>query len=176
MEPYEILKTLREKRGLTQEQLAEALGVTVGAVHKWEAKLSTPELNLITELADFFDVSVAALLGYRMRNNSLKAVTDRLAYAISSEDPAGIAEAEKALKRFPHAFDIVYHSAVLYMIFGCKSREQDLLDRAYRLGIRAFWNFAQVDLKYPRDAIVVNVHLSDSLYTLGYRMNEKGKG
>ena len=126
----ENIRSYRKQRGLTQEQLAEALGVTVGAVHKWEANLSIPELNLITELADFFDVSVDALLGYRMRNNSLKAVTDRLAYAISSEDPAGIAEAEKALKRFPHAFDIVYHSAVLYMIFGCKSREPDLLDRA----------------------------------------------
>ena len=126
----ENIRGYRKQRGLTQEQLAEALGVTVGAVHKWEAKLSTPELNLITEMADFFDVSVDALLGYRMKDNSMKAVTDRLACAISSEDPAGIAEAEKALKRFPHSFDIVYHSAVLYMIFGCKSRDPDLLDRA----------------------------------------------
>ena len=48
---------------------------------------------------------------------------------------------------------------------------QKILDRLYALGIRAFWNFAQVDLKYPRDAVVVNVHLSDTLYTLGYRMH-----
>ena len=48
---------------------------------------------------------------------------------------------------------------------------QEALDRLYALGIRGFWNFAPVDLKYPRDAVVVNVHLSDSLYTLGYRMN-----
>ena len=48
---------------------------------------------------------------------------------------------------------------------------QETLDRLYALGIRGFWNFAQVNLKYPRDAVVVNVHLSDSLYTLGYRMN-----
>ena len=126
----ENIRDYRKQRGLTQEQLAEALGVTVGAVHKWEAKLSTPELNLITEMADFFDVSVDALLGYRMKDNSLQAVADRLACAIRGEDPAGIAEAEKALKRFPHSFDIVYHSAILYMIFGCKSREPDLLDRA----------------------------------------------
>ena len=130
MKLAENIRGCRKQRGLTQEQLAEALGVTVGAVHKWEAKLSIPELNLITEMADFFDVSVDALLGYRMKDNSLKAVTDRLASAIHSEDPAGITEAEKALKRFPHSFDIVYHSAVLYMIFGCKSREPDLLNRA----------------------------------------------
>lgn len=126
----ENIRSYRKQRGLTQEQLAEALGVTVGAVHKWEAKLSTPELNLITEMADFFDISVDALLGYQMKDNSLKAVTDRLECAIRSENPAGITEAEKALKRFPHFFDVVYHCAVLYMIFGCKSREPDLLDRA----------------------------------------------
>ena len=133
MKLAENIRGYRKQRGLTQEQLAEALGVTVGAVHKWEAKLSTPELNLITEMADFFDVSVDALLGYRMKDNSLKAVTERLVSAIHSEDPAGIAEAEKALKRFPHSFDIVFHSAVLYMIFGCRSREPDLLDRAAEL-------------------------------------------
>ena len=53
---------------------------------------------------------------------------------------------------------------------------QSVADQLVCGGVRALWNFAQVDLKYPRDAIVVNVHLSDSLYTLGYRMNEKEKG
>ena len=52
------------------------------------------------------------------------------------------------------------------------SAAQEMLDQVYQLGIRAFWNFAPVDLHYPQDAIVMNVHLSDTLYTLGYRMNE----
>jgi len=52
------------------------------------------------------------------------------------------------------------------------SEAQASLDRAYRLGVRSFWNFAPVDLSYPQDAVVVNAHLSDTLYTLGYRMNE----
>ncbi len=54
------------------------------------------------------------------------------------------------------------------------SEAQKVLDRLYVLGVRAFWNFAPVDLKYPRDAVVVNAHLSDSLYTLGYLMNHTG--
>ena len=47
---------------------------------------------------------------------------------------------------------------------------QDTLERLYALGVRAFWNFAPVELKVPRDAVVENVRLSDSLYMLGYRM------
>ena len=47
---------------------------------------------------------------------------------------------------------------------------QEALERVYALGIRAVWNFAPVDLKHPKDMAVVNVHLSDTLYTLSYRM------
>lgn len=52
---------------------------------------------------------------------------------------------------------------------------QDALDRLYGLGIRAAWNFAPVDLHYPEDMIVVNVHLSDSLHILSYRMNHRAE-
>lgn len=47
------LREFRKKQGLTQEQLAEAMGVTVGAVSKWESGASTPDVSLILELADF---------------------------------------------------------------------------------------------------------------------------
>ncbi|MFQ9805283.1 MAG: helix-turn-helix transcriptional regulator [Christensenellales bacterium] len=49
----EHIRSLRKARGLTQEQLAEALGVTVGAVYKWESRLSLPELPMLVQLADF---------------------------------------------------------------------------------------------------------------------------
>ena len=50
----------RREKNLTQEQLAEALGVTAGAVYKWESRLSLPELPMLVQLADFFDTSVDA--------------------------------------------------------------------------------------------------------------------
>ena len=51
----EHIRSLRKAHGLTQEQLAEALGVTAGAVYKWESRLSLPELPMLVQLADFFD-------------------------------------------------------------------------------------------------------------------------
>lgn len=47
---------------------------------------------------------------------------------------------------------------------------QDTLDRLYAGGVRAVWNFAPTDLNHPNAMIVVNVHLSDSLQVLSYRM------
>ncbi len=41
----------------------------------------------------------------------------------------------------------------------------------YRYGVRAIWNFAHVDLNLPEDAFVENVHLSESLMQLSYRLN-----
>ena len=50
---------------------------------------------------------------------------------------------------------------------------QDTADVLVRGGVRAIWNFAPVDLNLPDGVAVNNVHLSDSLHILSYRMNEK---
>lgn len=47
---------------------------------------------------------------------------------------------------------------------------QESIDRLYACGVRAVWNFAPTDLTHPDDMIVVNVHLSDSLQILSYRI------
>ena len=51
-----------------------------------------------------------------------------------------------------------------------KRYAQEALERLYRSGVRAIWNFAPTDLTHPEDMLVVNVHLSDSLQQLSYRM------
>ena len=58
--PANISK-LRKEHAMTQEQLAEALGVTFASVSKWERGVATPELNLIAEMADLFGVSFDAI-------------------------------------------------------------------------------------------------------------------
>ena len=129
----ESIRTFRKERGLTQEQLAEVLGVTVGAVYKWEAGLSTPELPLIVEMADFFDTSVDVLLGYTLKDNRIDATAQRLLHCQQSKDLSGLNEAEKALKKYPNSFDIVYRSAMLYQALGLYKRDNAKLRRALEL-------------------------------------------
>ena len=53
----------RKRLKLTQEQLAESLGVTAQAVSKWENDQSCPDINMLPKLAQLFGVSVDSLLG-----------------------------------------------------------------------------------------------------------------
>ena len=52
----ENIRSCRKSLGLTQEQLAERLGVTLGAVSKWERGSSEPELSYIMGLAELFHI------------------------------------------------------------------------------------------------------------------------
>jgi len=52
------IKKLREEEGVTQQQLADALGVTFQAVSKWECGATAPDVAMLPEIAEFFGVSV----------------------------------------------------------------------------------------------------------------------
>ncbi|MBP5727022.1 MAG: helix-turn-helix transcriptional regulator [Clostridia bacterium] len=129
----ENIRAFRKQRSLTQEQLSEALGVTPGAVYKWEAGLSVPELPVIVMLADFFDTSVDVLLGYKIRSNSMDAISDRLNTYVRNSDPAALPEAEKALKKYPNSFTVVHGCAQVYNVFGSENHDPVYLRRALEL-------------------------------------------
>ena len=51
-----FLKELRLEKEMTQEQLAEQVGVSRRTVSRWETGNNLPDLSVIVELADFYDV------------------------------------------------------------------------------------------------------------------------
>ena len=51
-----------------------------------------------------------------------------------------------------------------------KTKAPEIADRLVGAGIKAIWNFAHVDLNVPDDVVVENVHLSESLMRLSYRV------
>ena len=57
-----MIAELRKRRGMTQLELAEQMGVTDKAVSKWERELSCPDIGSIPKLAEIFGVSVEELL------------------------------------------------------------------------------------------------------------------
>jgi len=60
----ENIKTLRTAKNLTQEKLADFLGVSFQAISKWERGETVPDIYMIPAIADFFNVSTDFLLGH----------------------------------------------------------------------------------------------------------------
>ncbi len=70
--------------------------------------------------------------------------------------------------------DFILHNPVDIAMLCVPYRETaTVADRVARLGVKGLWNFSPMDLKIPYDVIVENVHLSDSLMVLGYKLNDK---
>ena len=57
------VRSTREKLNLTQEDVAQRLGVTASAVSTWEAGRARPRLDKLTQLADLFGITVSELMG-----------------------------------------------------------------------------------------------------------------
>lgn len=137
----ENIRAFRKERKFTQEQLAEALGVTVGAVSKWESGSSMPDISLIVEMADFFETSVDVLLGYEWRRGGMGLAVERIRELKNAKRfEEATSEAEKSLQKYPNAFDVVFYSAVMYITKGieCGSkksfrRAQTLFERSLEL-------------------------------------------
>lgn len=57
------LKIFRKRKGLTQENVAEALNVVRQTISKWEKGISVPDADMLMKLAEILDVSVSELIG-----------------------------------------------------------------------------------------------------------------
>lgn len=67
----QILKELRTERGLTQVEVARAIGVAQGTIYFWENSINEPTAAYLIKLAQYFNVSVDELLGVDNREREL---------------------------------------------------------------------------------------------------------
>ena len=74
-----FLRELRKEKQLTQEQLAERFGVTSRSVSRWETDSNMPDLSILVELADFYDVDIRDIIdGERKGEDMNKEEKERL--------------------------------------------------------------------------------------------------
>ena len=115
----ENIKLYRRGSNMTQEQLAEAVGVTVGAVSKWESGATVPDLSTLMALAELFQISLDALLGFRLKGESGDTMADAIKACTGERDwEKGRRQVEAALQRFPNHFGVVHRSAEFYEMMG----------------------------------------------------------
>ena len=128
------IRDYRKSMGLTQEQLAERLQITLGTVSKWERGSSEPDLGYIMDLAELFHVSVDALIGFSMRGADADEEADRieeLANKLTFEELE--AECENALRKFPNHFRTVLLAAAFSRRSGTLQKNETYIKRALGL-------------------------------------------
>lgn len=72
----ENLSKLRKERGLTTQQVGEALKIAKGTLNHWETGRCEPNISMLKKLADFFCVSIDYLVGATPRISSGETLTD----------------------------------------------------------------------------------------------------
>ena len=77
-----FLRELRKERGITQEDLAEKLNVSSRTISRWETGSNMPDISLLIEIADFFDVSIPEIINGERKsekmNEEVKEVAEKL--------------------------------------------------------------------------------------------------
>ena len=71
----QFLRECRKEKGITQEQLAEMLGVTNRSVSRWENGSNLPDLDILIEMADYYDVELTKWMHLLFIGGFVAAVT-----------------------------------------------------------------------------------------------------
>lgn len=90
-----FLKLLRKEKGITQEQFAEYLGTSGRTISRWETGNNMPDISLLVEIADFFDVSIPEIINGERKSENMNEEVKEVAETLSDY---ATAEKEKIIK------------------------------------------------------------------------------
>ena len=104
------IKRLRREKDLTQEQLAEYLGITSRAISQWECDKTAPDISQLPLLCNIFEVSSDELLGIDVLNKNKQIdelYNEMYQTAADGNQTKAIELAERALMRFPSSYKLM---------------------------------------------------------------------
>lgn len=114
----ENIVRFRHEKKITQEQLAQFLGVTKAAVSKWETKQSTPDIMILPGLANFFDVTVDELIGYnpQLSKEQIQKLYQEFAAEFATHPFEEVMEKTRAyVKRYYSCYPFLQQICVLWL-------------------------------------------------------------
>lgn len=125
----ENIKRLRRERDMTQEELAELLGVSFQSVSRWETGACYPDTELLPDIAAFFGVSADALMGLDAAREeaAVRAILDEFQVSISDGDIENcIKIAREGLKVHPSSYALM--NKLMYALFMATDDTADIPD------------------------------------------------
>ena len=110
-----FLKLLRKEKNLTQEQLVEQLGVSNRTVSRWENGNNMPDISLLSEIAEFYDVSIPELIYGERKSENMREEAKEVAETMSDYAKA---EKETLVKSIRNMSLIGLIALIIYMVLG----------------------------------------------------------
>ena len=125
----ERIASLRKTKGISQEELADALMTSRQAISKWERGESDPDISRLKELAVYFNVSIDYLLGYDVESTSVKGFIERIKKCEENDSlDINIDEIRTIVSKNKNNFELIgYVIEYLGTYYGMK-REDEVLD------------------------------------------------
>ncbi len=123
------IKKLRRERDMTQEQLADALGITANAVSQWECDRTAPNISQLPVLANLFETTIDALFEYD--DASKKADVEKFFRQIREELPEDdmaqrLKLGKEYIAKYPKNYDIAHETCWIIAWSDKKVREENL--------------------------------------------------
>lgn len=138
----EVIKMLRKKQDITQEKLAEYLGISYQAISKWENGLALPDITLVPTIADFFSVSIDELFSQneQIKDEKIKEYENENKRLRNIGDIKGsINLMRKALKEYPKNYQLTLSLASALVSYNAtdeqekESKEKGYIEEAISL-------------------------------------------
>lgn len=151
------IKDLRKQRGVTQEQLANSIGISFQAVSKWENGIALPDITMAPILASYFGVSMDELFEFSLKEiESAIALIVNEAYKLRESNPTKSREILKdGLKKYPD--NEILLNNLLYVLNYTKNPDETIT-----IANSLIEKTKQADIKY------------DALRFLAYAYKAKG--
>lgn len=147
MKMNEIIRERRLKKGFTQEQMANYLGVSAPAVNKWEKGVSYPDIGLLPPLARLLGTDLNTLLSFRedLSEKEVGLFMNKVSEIIDEEGfEAGYQFALEKIKEYPNCDLLVGNMAMLLEGAIIFSGQQKKLKEKYQAEIeKLYWRAAQ---------------------------------
>ncbi len=108
-----FLKELRGEKHLTQEQLAEILGVTNRSISRWENGVNMPDFDLVIEIANYYDVSIEEILDGERQSEMIDKNTEQMLLKVADYESN---EKQRFSKRICGLFIAAILAFILYTV------------------------------------------------------------
>ena len=131
----------RKDKGITQEELANFLGVTKAAISKWESGISYPDITLLPVIATFFNATVDEIIGYepQMLKKDVTRLYEKLCNDFSNKPFEDVyAVCIDYLKKYYSCWNLQYHIGLLFVNHASLSGEMNKIMDTLRNAIEVF--------------------------------------